>query len=170
MIDPEKRYHLELVTSHAQASREMMTLLEEMEFLPRTVQRSGNSVIYFKQCEHIENFLTTIGAPGAAVEIMTTKLDKEIRNDANRAMNCDMANVNKTVEAAQEQADAITILYDAGKLEGMPEKLRQTAMLRLQNPELSLGQIGERSTPPVSKSCIYHRMQKILEIARNLDQ
>ena len=170
MTDPEKRYHLELVTSHAQASREMAALLEEMDFSPRIVKRGGSSVIYFKQCEHIENFLTTIGAPAAAVEIMTTKLDKEIRNDANRAMNCDMANVNKTVEAAQEQADAITILADAGKLEGLPEKLQETALLRLQNPELSLGQIAEKCTPPVSKSCINHRMRKIMEIARNLDQ
>ncbi len=169
MTDPEKRYHLELVTSHVQASREMAALLTEMGFLPRSVMRSGSSVIYFKQCEHIENFLTTIGAPAAAVEIMTTKLDKEIRNEANRAMNCDMANVNKTLDAAQEQCDAIHKLCETGKLEGLPEKMKQTALLRLNNPELSLGQIAERCTPPVTKSCINHRMRKLMEIARNIE-
>lgn len=168
ITDPEKRYHLELSSSHAQASREMSALLTEMGFSPRSVMRGGNSVIYFKQCEHIENFLTTIGAPAAAVEIMTTKLDKEIRNEANRAMNCDMANVNKTLDAAQAQCDAIEKLQSAGKLEQLPTKLQETALLRLENPELSLGQIAERCDPPVTKSCINHRMRKILETARDL--
>ncbi len=168
VTDPEKRYHMELATSHTQASREMSALLTEMGFVPRSVMRGGNSVIYFKQSEHIEDLLTTIGAPASAVEIMTTKLDKEIRNDANRAMNCDMANVNKTLDAAQEQCDAIAKLQEAGKLELMPEKMRQTAMLRLEYPELSLGQLAERCDPPVTKSCINHRMRKIMETAREL--
>ena len=103
VTDPEKRYHLELATSHTQASREVSALLTEMGFLPHSVRRSGSSVIYFKQSEHIEDLLTTIGAPVAAMDIMTAKVDKEIRNGANRAMNCDMANVNKTVDAALEQ-------------------------------------------------------------------
>lgn len=168
VTDPEKRYHLELSSSHVQASREMSALLTEMGFSPRSVMRGGSSVIYFKQCEHIENFLTTIGAPAAAVEIMTTKLDKEIRNEANRAMNCDMANVNKTLDAAQVQCDAIEKLRNTGKLEQLPAKLQETALLRLENPELSLGQIAERCDPPVTKSCINHRMRKLLEIAREL--
>ena len=87
---PEKRYHLELDTGHAQASREVAALLTEMGFLPHSVRRGGSSVIYFKQSEHIEDLLTTIGAPAAAMDIMTAKVDKEIRNGANRAMNCDM--------------------------------------------------------------------------------
>ena len=103
VTDPEKRYHLELATSHMQASREVSALLTEMGFVPHSVRRSGSSVIYFKQSEHIEDLLTTIGAPAAAMDIMTAKVDKEIRNGANRAMNCDMANVNKTVDAALEQ-------------------------------------------------------------------
>lgn len=80
VTDPEKRYHLELATSHTQASREVSALLTEMGFLPHSVRRSGSSVIYFKQSEHIEDLLTTIGAPVAAMDIMTAKVDKEIRN------------------------------------------------------------------------------------------
>ena len=165
VTDPEKRYHLELVTGHAQASREVSTLLEESGFLPRSVMRSGSSVIYFKQSEHIEDFLTGIGAPVSAMDIMTAKVDKSIRNGANRAMNCDMANVNKTINAAEEQIMAIERLRKSGKLQTLPEKLRETADLRSQNPELSLQQLADKHDPPLSKSCLNHRLRKITELA-----
>ena len=168
VTDPEKRYHLELDTSHAQASREVAALLTEMGFLPHSVRRGGSSVIYFKQSEHIEDLLTTIGAPAAAMDIMTAKVDKEIRNGANRAMNCDMANVNKTIDAALEQKNAIQRLQENGRLERLPEKLRQTALLRLQYPEMSLSQLAEKCDPPVTKSCMNHRMRKLLEEAKKL--
>ena len=168
VTDPEKRYHLELDTGHAQASREVAALLTEMGFLPHSVRRGGSSVIYFKQSEHIEDLLTTIGAPAAAMDIMTAKVDKEIRNGANRAMNCDMANVNKTIDAALEQKNAIQRLQENGRLERLPEKLRQTALLRLQYPEMSLSQLAEKCDPPVTKSCMNHRMRKLLEEATKL--
>ena len=168
VTDPEKRYHLELDTGHAQASREVAALLTEMGFLPHSVRRGGSSVIYFKQSEHIEDLLTTIGAPAAAMGIMTAKVDKEIRNGANRAMNCDMANVNKTIDAALEQKNAIQRLQENGRLERLPEKLRQTALLRLQYPEMSLSQLAEKCDPPVTKSCMNHRMRKLLEEAKKL--
>lgn len=166
VTDPEKRYHLELATSHAQVSREVSALLSEMGFTSRSVTRGGNSVVYFKQSEHIEDFLTTIGAPASATEVMTAKVAKEIRNGANRAINCDMANLNKTLDAAAQQRLAIEELKRCGGLSRLPEKLRQTAQLRLDYPEMTLGELAERSDPPVSKSCLNHRMRKILEIAR----
>ena len=165
VTDPEKRYHMELATSHQQASREGSTLLEEMGFLPRSVQRGADALIYFKQSEHIEDLLTKIGAPAAAMDIMTAKVDKEIRNGANRAMNCDMANVNKTLDAAQEQTAAIAKLRDSARWERLPEKLQQTAQLRLDYPEDSLAQLAERCEPPVTKSCINHRLRKLMEEA-----
>ena len=166
VTDPEKRYHLELDTGHAQASREVAALLTEMGFLPRSVRRGGATVIYFKQSEHIEDLLTTIGAPASAMDVMTAKVDKSIRNGANRAMNCDMANVNKTLDAAEEQLTAIERLRGGSAWESLPEKLRQTAQLRLAYPELSLAQLAERCDPPVTKSCMNHRMRKLLEKAR----
>ena len=168
VTDPEKRYHLELATSHLQASREVSALLTELGFSPRSVMRSGSAVIYFKQSEHIEDFLTKIGAPASAMDIMTAKVDKEIRNGANRAMNCDMANVNKTLDAALEQKNAIEKLQQRGDLENLPDKLRQTALLRLQYPELSLTQLAERCDPPVTKSCLNHRMRKLMSMAQEL--
>ena len=168
VTDPEKRYHLELSTSHVQASREVSALLQEMGFMPRSVMRSGSAVIYFKQSEHIEDLLTMLGAPVAATEIMTAKVDKEIRNGANRAMNCDMANVNKTLDAVAAQQEAIEILKQHGQLEKLPEKIQETARLRMQNPELPLTQLAALFDPPISKSCLNHRIRKIMEEARKL--
>ena len=168
VTDPGKRYHLELSTSHIQASREVSALLQEMGFLPRSVMRGGSAVIYFKQSEHIEDLLTTLGAPVAATEIMTAKVDKEIRNGANRAMNCDMANVNKTLDAVAAQQEAIKKLESAGQLDKLPEKIQETARLRMQNPELPLAQLAALFDPPISKSCLNHRIRKIMEEARKL--
>ena len=168
VTDPEKRYHLELDTVHAQASREVSALLEEMGFSPRAVLRGGSSVTYFKQSEHIEDFLTTIGAPVAAMDIMTAKVDKEIKNRANRAMNCDMANVNKTLDAAESQMEIIEMLRREGKLDTLPSQIRETALLRMANPELSLVQLAEKHDPPITKSCLNHRLRKIMTIGRNL--
>ena len=168
VTDPEKRYHLELATSHVPASREVQALMEEMGFLPRTIRRGADALLYFKQSEHIEDFLTKIGAPAAAMDIMTAKVDKEIRNGANRAMNCDMANVNKTLDAAQEQVGAIEKLRRSARWDALPEKLRQTAALRLEYPELSLVQLAEKCDPPVTKSCMNHRMRKLMEEAKEL--
>ena len=168
VTDPEKRYHLEIATNHSQASREVSTLMEEMFFVPRTVQRGGDFLLYFKQSEHIEDFLTKIGAPASAMDIMTAKVDKEIRNGANRAMNCDMANVNKTLDAVAAQQEAIKKLESAGQLDKLPEKIQETARLRMQNPELPLAQLAALFDPPISKSCLNHRIRKIMEEARKL--
>lgn len=168
VTDPQKRYHLELSTSHVQASREVSALLQEMNFLPRSVMRGGSAVIYFKQSEHIEDMLTTLGAPAAATEIMSAKVDKEIRNDVNRATNCDMANVNKTLEAAAAQCEAIGALEKSGKLKQMPEKIQETARLRIENPELPLTELSALFDPSISKSCLNHRIRKLMEEAKKL--
>ncbi len=170
VTDPAKRYHLELATSHLQASREVSALLTEMGFAPHTVMRGANSVIYFKQSEHIEDLLTSFGAPVAAMDIMTAKVDKEIRNGANRATNCDMANMEKTLDAAREQCAAIAALEKRGALANLPEKLRQTARLRTEYPELSLQELAGRCDPPVSKSCINHRIRKLMDLAKGAEE
>ena len=102
ITDPLKRYHLELTTSHAQANRELEVLLRESGYPPKSLSRSGSFITYFKQSDQIEDFLTLIGAPVAAMKIMSAKLEKDLRNSVNRRLNCDSANLDKTVEAAQE--------------------------------------------------------------------
>ena len=166
ITDPLKRYHLELMTSHAQVDREMAALLKECGFPPKSVARGGGYVTYFKQSEHIEDFLTLIGAPVAAMEIMTAKMEKDLRNSVNRRLNCDNANLDKAVEAAQEQMEAIRRLRSSERLEQLPEKLQETARLREQNPELTLSELALEFTPPVTKSCLNHRLRKLVELAK----
>ena len=165
ITDPAKRYHLELTSSHLQASRELEVLLRESGYPPKSVARNGSSVTYFKQSDQIEDFLTLIGAPSAAMRIMSTKVEKGIRNSVNRRLNCDSANLDKTVAAAREQLGAIERLEQAGRLDSLPDKLREAARLRLENPELNLAQLGALCDPPVSKSAFNHRMRKLMELA-----
>jgi len=168
VTDPSKRYHLELAGSHLQASRELEVLLRESGYPPKSVVRNGSSVTYFKQSDQIEDFLTLIGAPVAAMKIMSTKLEKGLRNSVNRRLNCDSANLDKAVEAAQSQGEAIRKLQAAGRLIELPDKLQQTAALRLEYPELSLSELAEEFDPPVTKSCLNHRLRKLVELAEGL--
>ena len=168
ITDPSKRYHLELTSSHLQASRELEVLLRESGYPPKSVARNGSSVTYFKQSDQIEDFLTLIGAPVAAMKIMSTKLEKDLRNSVNRRLNCDSANLDKAVEAAQSQTEAIRKLQAAGRLIELPDKLQQTAALRLEFPELSLSELAEEFDPPVTKSCLNHRLRKLVELAEEL--
>lgn len=165
VTDPGKSYHLELATSHAAVGRESIALLQEVGFTPKDTQRKGNHVTYFKQSDHIEDFLTTIGAPVSAMEIMTAKLERDLRGSVNRRVNCDAANLDKTVEAARWQMEAIYRLEERGMLEDLPEKLKEAVDLRMAHPELTLAQLAELCTPPVSKSALNHRLRKLAQLA-----
>ena len=163
VTDPDKRYHLELLTSHPSVSREAFNLMLEMGFAPKDAVRSGGYITYFKQSEAIEDVLTTIGAPLAAMGIMQAKMQKDMRNAVNRRVNCDSANADKIVLAAQEQLDAIRELDRKYGLDTLPDILQETAMLRIVNPESSLADLARLASPPVSKSCMSHRLKKLLE-------
>ena len=165
VTDPNKRYHMEFATSHYKVSREMGALLMDMGFLPKDTVRKGNYVTYFKQSEHIEDLLTKIGAPVAAMDIMSAKVEKDLRNEMNRRVNCDSANIGKAVDAAMEQLESIRLLESSGELEKLPDKLRETAGLRLENPDLTLSQLSECFTPAITKSCLNHRLRKLTALA-----
>lgn len=166
VTDPEKRYHMEFVTSHYKVSREMEALMMDMGFASRETARGGNFVTYFKQSEYIEDLLTLLGAPVAAMDIMSAKVEKNLRNEMNRRVNCDTANVGKAVDAAQEQIFAIRTLEESGKLENLPQKLQETAAMRIRFPEMTLSQLAEAFQPPLTKSCLNHRLRKIMELAK----
>ena len=168
VTDPAKRYHLELATSHLQVSRELEVLLRECGYPPKGLSRNGSFITYFKQSDQIEDFLTLIGAPVAAMHLMSAKLEKDLRNSVNRRLNCDSANLDKAVEAAQEQLEAIRRLRSADLLDKLPDKLKKTAALRLEYPELSLSELAAAFDPPVTKSCLNHRLRKIQELAKTL--
>ena len=158
VTDPSYRCHLELVTEHRSVSGEAYALLREMGFSPKDTVRAGRSMLYFKQSEAIEDFLTTIGAPGAAMGLMGAKIEKDMRNAINRKVNCDSANADKIVSAAQAQLERIR----AVGLDKLPEDLRAVALLRIANPEASLADLAALSDPPISKSGLSHRMRRLM--------
>lgn len=164
ITDPAKSYHLELVTDHYNVSRETYALLLELGFSPKDATRGGNYIIYFKQSEAIEDLFTLLGAPVSAMEIMSAKVEKDMRNAVNRRVNCDSANADKVVSAAQEQLDAIRKIEKTTGLQSLPEKLREAALLRIANPAASLSDLAALSIPPVSKSCINHRLRRLTEL------
>ena len=166
VTDPNKRYHLELETSHAQASRELQALLTDMGQQPKQVARGGYQVTYFKNSDQIEDLLTLMGAPLSAMALMNTRAEKELRNGVNRRVNCESANLDKAVDAAQEQLEAIRRLYELGRVEDLSPQLKETVILRETYPELTLSQLAEEFDPPVTKSCLNHRLRKLVELSK----
>ena len=138
VTDPAKRYHLEMTTSHYKVSRETCALLIECGFSPKELSRGGNNILYFKQSDYIEDFLTAIGAQVSAMGVMEAKVEKDLRNGVNRRVNCETANLTKVVDASMGQMAAIRALEEAGELDKLPGKLRETALLRRENPEATL--------------------------------
>ena len=166
VTDPNKRYHLELETSHAQASRELQALLTDMGQQPKQVARGGYQVTYFKNSDQIEDLLTLMGAPLSAMALMNTRAEKELRNGVNRRVNCESANLDKAVDAAQEQLEAIRRLYELGRVEELSPQLKETVILRETYPELTLSQLAEEFDPPVTKSCLKHRLRNLVELSK----
>lgn len=169
VTDPLKSYHLELATSHFHVGREVPALMQEAGFQPKTTTRKGNYITYFKQSEHIEDLLTAIGAPVSAMELMTAKLERDLRGSVNRRVNCDAANLDKLVAAAQNQIEAIHRLEEHGTLSAQPTRLQEAARLRVDNPELTLSQLAALCDPPVTKSAFNHRLRKLVELAQAID-
>ena len=168
---PAKAYHLEFTTTHQSVARECYMLLHEtMGFYPKTAARAGAQVLYLKQSDLISDFLTFLGAPVAAMGIMEAKLEKELNNKVNRCCNCDDANTSKVVEAAQEQLGAIRVLKERALLEQLPAKLRQAVNAREANPEASLSELAAMMEPPITKPAMNHRLQRIVQLAKEAAQ
>ena len=170
VTDPEKRYHLELATPHHAVSRESYSVLLELGFTARETQRGGNHLLYFKQADVIADFFTALGAPTTAMGVMTAKVEKEMRNTITRQINCDSANADKVVSAAQEQLDAIRRIAKQIGLDELSEPLRDAALLRITNPAASLADLAQLSYPKVTKSCLSHRLRKLMTMAQSLGE
>ena len=170
VTDPQKRYHLELVTSHGGVGGQMHALLREMGFEPKDSRRGSSCITYFKQSGAIEDLLTTMGAAVSAMEIMQTKVEKHMTNAMNRLTNCDMANADKISDAARQQLDAIRAVEAGPGLESLPQALQDAALLRIANPACSLTELAQLAYPPVTKSCMNHRLRKLMELAAELNE
>ena len=165
---PKKDYHLEFTVPYLNLAKSFITLLEEFELSPKLVKRKGYNVVYFKDSEAIEDFLYIMGASSSMFEMMNIKIVKEIRNSANRKANRETANIEKTIQAAMPQIEAILKIKKKKGLDFLSKPLREMAQARLDNPELSLSELAESFNPPLSKSGANHRLKRIQEIAKEL--
>ena len=167
-MDPKKDYRLEFVMPRMHLSRDLATLLGELPFglQPGISRRGGAYVVYCKGSERVEDILTALGAPNASMSVMQMKMLKEVRNKVNRQTNFEAANIAKTASAAARPIRALQgMLERGGSFDSMPEDLRQLARLRYENPDFSLRQLGEALDPPLSRSGVNHRLQRITELA-----
>ncbi len=163
LADPEKKYHLEFAPPRPETAAVLTGILGEVGFLPKTAQRRGRAIIYTHDSTQMEDLLTFISCPLMSLDVMNAKILKERRNAANRAANCDNANIDKVVGAAEGQIRDIRRLMGDQGLTALPEELRELAALRLENPEASLRELGARLG--LSRSGVNHRLRRIAELA-----
>ena len=166
---PDKKSHLELKTARQSLAGEETSLLLDLGLSPKQMRRGSAHILYFKDGTSVEDFLTRIGAPRAAMELMEAKVEKNIRNTINRQVNCETANLVKAADASARQIAAIRAVLDAHGEEGFPENLRETVRLRLEYPTDSLAELAQRFDPPISKPGLSHRLKKITEFASKED-
>lgn len=165
IIDPEKTYHSEFVTRYHLLSKDFCQLLETFELQPRTIIRKSNYVIYFKGSEYIADLLNIIGAHKSLLQLENIRVMKEMRNNVNRVVNCETANLEKTVNASMKQIQNIEYIQNTLGLEKLPKNLQDIARLRLKYKEATLKELGEMLSPPVGKSGVNHRLRKLQLIA-----
>lgn len=169
VTDPRKNYHLEFVVSHKKLCLDLMKLMEELSLTPKYIMRKGNHIIYFKDSESIEDVLTVIGASNAALEIMGIKIEKDVKNSVNRKLNFEMSNLSKTVNASTVQMAAIKKIISKHNVGWLPPNLREIAVLRIENPDVTLKELGEMLSVPLSRSGVNHRLKKLIEIAESIE-
>ena len=163
-----KSYHLEFCVPHKNLSQDLCKILSEITectLIPKTVVRSGSYIVYFKESEQICDLLTYIGSPIRSMEIMGTKAIKQVRNNVNRRINSEVANIGKIATASAKQLSAIEHIKKTVGIDSLPEDLREIAYLRLENPDMSLRDLGQNLSTPISRSGANHRMQRLLEYA-----
>lgn len=169
--DPNKNYHLEFVVPYLNLSRDLKLFIDDYDQLsvePKSITRNSNYVIYFKDSESIEDLLTVMGAFNSALEIMGVKMYKDLRNNVNRKLNFENANLDKTIDAASKHIDAILHIKNTVGLSYLSDELREIAELRYENPDMSLRELGETLSTPISRSGVNHRLTKICSIAKQI--
>lgn len=168
MSDPYKSYHLELVCGLQAQAEQLLKILHDFSLDAKMIIRKKYYVVYMKEGENIADFLNITEAHKALMEFENTRIYKGMRNMVNRKVNCEAANITKTVNAATRQVEDIRLIREKMGLEGLPEPLRQMAYVRLENPQASLGELGKLLDPPVGKSGVNHRLRKLGELAKEL--
>ena len=166
--DPEKFYHFEIVCNSKAKATQLMELIQSFEVDAKIVKRKKYYVVYVKEGAQIVELLGLMGAGVSLMNLENVRILKDMRNTVNRKVNCETANINKTVNAAVKQVEDILYIRDTAGLHTLPENLEETALLRLEYPQASLKELGTLLSTPVGKSGMNHRLRKICSIANEL--
>lgn len=166
--NPEKTYHLEFVTHNNEYAKELSGLINGYGLNSKVIQRKNSFIVYLKEGEHIVDLLNIIGAHSSLLQLENIRIIKEMRNNVNRLVNCETANLSKTVNASVRQSESIKLIQKEIGLNRLPNNLREIAQLRLKCPDESLKELGEMLNPKVGKSGVNHRLRRIEKIAEEL--
>lgn len=168
ITDPQKGYHFEITCDNLEQVEVLMNILKDFGIEPRYVLRKKYHVVYIKDASMIVDILNIMGAYISLMDMENVRILKEMRNSVNRRVNCEAANINKTVNAAVKQMEDIRYIEGVKGLSYLPHNLRAVAELRMAEPEMPLKEIGNNLNPPLGKSGVNHRLRKISEIADEL--
>ncbi len=168
VTDPEKGYHFEMVCDCEEHADILMDIIKDFGLEPKLIQRKKYYVVYIKDGSMIVDILNIMGAHISLMNMENVRILKDMRNSVNRRVNCETANINKTVNAAVKQIEDIKYIEATKGLKFLPDNLRKIAELRLEEPETPLKELGEKLNPPIGKSGVNHRLRKISEIANEL--
>ena len=168
--NPDKSYHMEFVVPHTKLSSDLLKVLNDLDMNAKHILRKYTNVIYIKDSENIEDMLTMMGAVNSSLYIMGIKVQKDVRNKINRQMNFESANMSRSIEAGLNQVRAIELIQKNQGLESLPSELKELAALRLENPDMSLKELGASLSVPISRSGVNHRFEKIISISEKYDK
>ena len=168
--DPKKQYHLEIIFQEKNNAEYILNLCKSFNVHLKLLENKNKTYLYIKDAEEISKFLALIGASKAVLNLEEIRITKEIKNNVNRLVNCETANLNKIVNASVNQINDIKLIMNLKKFDEFPDYLKEIAMIRLENPEVSLKSLGEMLENTIGKSGVNHRLQKIHEIAEELRQ
>lgn len=168
IADPKKQYHLEIIFEEKNNAEYILNICNGFGITLKLLENKRKIYLYIKDGEEISKFLALIGANKGVLNFEDIRLTKEIKNNVNRLVNCETANLNKIVNASVNQINDIKLIKKLKKFDELPEYLKEIAMLRIENPDASLKTLGEMLEKPIGKSGVNHRLQKIHEIAEEL--
>ncbi len=163
--DPNKDYHLEILFNSKEKAEQLKEIIQNFGINIKFTKKNSNYMLYLKDGEEISSFLALIGANKSVIKFEEIRVVKETRNNINRLVNCETANLNKIIDASVRQINAIEKLKKEKKFENLPENLKELAELRIKNPEASYQELGAMLKEPIGKSGVSHRLEKIIKIA-----
>lgn len=166
--DPSKKYHLQIMFKQKKKAEEMKILLSNFDINAKIIKREKEYMLYLKDGEEIVTFLALIGANNGVLKFEEARVLKETNNELNRLVNCETANLNKTINASNKQIEDIKYIQKRKQFNSLPETLKEMALIRIENPDMPLAELGKLLSKPIGKSGVNHRLKKISEIAEEL--